>query len=160
MRHSVCLLAFVAFSACAEAPSGIDTTNRLAPPIPRVEASSRVIAGEGGVPVLEVSAVLRNSTPVHFKVATGAGCPLFVRLYSAPTGEYSGSVDGSMACPTSSLILDLGPGDSAVLTRTIRGDSLAMYAPGNYGINIAVTTNAFLIGTGAGAVRLPLSNVP
>ena len=119
-----------------------------------------MISGEGGVPVLEVSVVLHNTTTTHFKVASGAGCPLFVQLYLAPTGQYTGSADASMACPAGSPTFDLAPSDSVILTRTFRSDSLATYPPGNYGINVMVTTTTVVIGKMAGNVRLPLSSVP
>jgi hypothetical protein len=85
-------------------------------------------------------------------------CPLFVRLFSDPTGEYFVSLDASIACAQNGTTLDLAPGDTAVLTRVIRADSLASFAQGVYGINVAVTTNTTLIGAWAGAVRLPLAS--
>jgi hypothetical protein len=90
-------------------------------------------------------------------VAVGVGCPLFVKLFPDPTGEYEGSTDSSMGCLSGGPALDLAPGDTAVLTRVIGADTLASFAPGTYGINVVVTTNPFLIGVWAGAVQLPLA---
>jgi hypothetical protein len=61
-----------------------------------------------------------------------------------------------MACSTSGPAIDLAPGDTTRLTRVLRADELASYAPGLYGINAAVTTNTAVIGVWAGAVQLPL----
>ncbi len=51
-----------------------------------------------------------------------------------------------MGCP---LFLQLLPAPGA--------DSLASFAAGRYGVNVAVTTRTLLIGTWAGTVQLPLS---
>jgi hypothetical protein len=161
MREVFCSVALIVLAACSgDSLSAVDTQNRLPPPVPRIDASSRVTSDAGGVPVLEVSAILRNPTTTVFKVATGPNCPLFVQLYPAPTGQYVGQLNGSMACSPSSPTFDLAPNDSVILTRTFRSDSLATYAPGNYGINVAVTTTTAVIGKMAGNVILPLSSVP
>ena len=112
-----------------------------------------------GVPQLEVSASLRNTTTIHIKVAVGEQCPLFVHLFPDTTGEPAVSLNPSMACPPSAPTRDLAPGDTALLIRVLGGDSLASLAPGTYGVNIAVTTSTALIGTWGGAVQLPLALV-
>jgi len=65
-----------------------------------------------------------------------------------------------MACPPDASMLELAPGDTAVLTRVLGADTLASFAPGTYGVNVAVTTSTGLIGVWAGAVQLPLASPP
>jgi len=113
-----------------------------------------------GAPNLEVSASLRNATKLRIGVAVGAQCPLFVRVFPDPTGEYADSLAASMACPPGASTLELAPGDTAVLTRVLSADTLASFAPGTYGVNVAVTTSTGLIGVWAGAVQLPLASAP
>ncbi|HVS61420.1 MAG TPA: hypothetical protein VHE82_12070 [Gemmatimonadaceae bacterium] len=157
MRNAVPLLVALGLLACTDrAPTENNyEMRRTAPPTLSVSATTRVLPVAGGAPDLEISASLRNSTVSHIQVAVGAQCPLFVRIFPDPTGEYSGSLDPSMACAQGGPILDLAPGDTAVLTRVLRADTLASFAPGTYGINVAVTTTTDLIGVWAGAVQLP-----
>jgi len=65
-----------------------------------------------------------------------------------------------MACPPDASMLELAPGDTTMLTRVLRADTLASFAPGTYGVNVAVTTSTGLIGLWAGAVQLPLARGP
>ncbi len=158
MRSSIRLSVLVALCACTgQAPTEM---NRLAPPTLSVSASTRVVSVASGAPNLEVSASLRNATKVRIGVAVGAQCPLFVRVFPDPTGEYAGSLDASMACPPDASTLELAPGDTAVLTRVLGADTLASFAPGTYGVNVAVTTSTGLIGVWAGAVQFPLASAP
>lgn len=154
MRHAIQLLVALALFACTG--QGPTEMNRLAPPTLSVSATTRVLPVASGAPDLEVSASLRNATRTRLWVALGAQCPLFVRVFPDPTGEFAGSLDASMACPPGASTLELAPGDSTVLTRVLGADSLASFAPGNYGVNVAVTTSTGLIGVWAGAVQLPL----
>lgn len=155
MRTLSVLLAVLIVTACGREPTAFRTA---APPTLRITGTNRVVS-VAGVPQLEVSASLRNPTTIHIKVAVGEQCPLFVRLYQDTTGEPAGSLNPSMACPPSAPTRDLAPGDTAVLIRVLRGDSLASLAPGTYGINIAVTTSTALMGTWGGFVQLPLALV-
>jgi len=107
---------------------------------------------------LEVSALLRNSTKSHILLVNVAKCPLFVRLFADPTGEPSGSLDGSMACASTAPTLDLAPGDTAILTRVLPADVLASFAAGRYGINVVVTTTTVVSGAWGGTVLLPLGS--
>jgi hypothetical protein len=93
---------------------------------------------------------------VHFQVAVGAQCPLFVQIFPDPTGEPSASASGSMACARGGPTLDLAPGDTAVLTRVLTAETLAAFAPGTYGVSVMVTATTQLIGAWGGAVQLPL----
>src|SRR6266581_6645186 len=158
MRSSIRLLVLVALCACRG--QGPTEMNRLAPPTLTVSASTRVVSVASGAPNLEVSALLRNATTVRIGVAVGAHCPLFVRVFPDPTGEYSGSLDASMACPPDASMLELAPGDTTMLTRVLRADTLASFAPGTSGVNVAVTTSTGLIGLWAGGVQLPLARGP
>ncbi|HYT69939.1 MAG TPA: hypothetical protein VEK78_01075, partial [Gemmatimonadales bacterium] len=88
---------------------------------------------------------------MRIRIALGTQCPLFVRIFPDPTGEYAASVNGSMACPPGASPLELAPGDTAVLTRVLGADTLASFAPGTYGVNVAVTTSTGLLGVWAGA---------
>ena len=65
-----------------------------------------------------------------------------------------------MACAPGGPTIALAPGDTAVLTRVLGADTLATFAPGTYGVNVAVTTTAAVIGVWGGAVQLPLTNSP
>jgi hypothetical protein len=162
MRNATRLLIALLLSACAtQAPTGEDVgRTRLAPPTLSVTATSRALPVPGSASDLQVSALLRNLTTTHIQVFVGAQCPLFVRIFPDPTGEQMGSTAAADACPAGGPTLDLAPGDTAVLTRVIRADALASFAPGTYGINAAVTTNTYLIGVWAGAVQLPLASAP
>lgn len=133
---------------------------RTLPPTLSVSATTDVISAAGGAPELEISALLRNETKVGFQVAVGAQCPLYVRLFPDPTGAYSDSLSASMACAPGGPTIALAPGDTAVLTRVLGADTLATFAPGTYGVNVAVTTTAAVIGVWGGAVQLPLTNSP
>lgn len=157
MRTALPLLVALGLLACTDrAPTQNIYERRLAPPMLSVSATTRVLPVAGAAPDLEISALLWNSTAVHFKVAVGAQCPLFVRIFPDPTGEPSGSLNASMACAQGGPTLDLAPGATAVLTRVVRADTLATFAPGTYGVNVAVTTTTDLIGVWAGSVQLPL----
>ena len=157
MRTSVRLLSALMVGACtSQSPTGY---NRLPPPSLQVTGTSHVVSS-AGVPSLEVLASLRNPTTTRIQVAVGTECPLFVTLFPDPTGQQQGSVDASMACAPGGSTLDLAPGDSAVLTRILPGDSLTGFTPGTYGVNVAVTTSTRVIGTWAGAVQLPLALAP
>jgi hypothetical protein len=122
-----------------------------------VSAVTRVMVSAIAPPELEVSASLLNGMPSLVRVAVGEQCPLFVRIFPDPTGEYMGALNASMACAPGGPALDLAPGDSAVLTRVLGADTLASFAPGRYGVNVAVTTDTYLIGVWAGTVQLPLA---
>jgi hypothetical protein len=152
------LVALASFACNAEAPTENGGENRLAPPTLSFSAASRPISNASGGQDLEVSVLLRNSTKTHIGVATGTLCPLFVRIFPDPTGEPSGSLDLSMACPSGSATVDLAPTDTLVLTRVLPADSLASFAPGNYGVNVAITTTTDVMGGWAGAILLPLGS--
>ncbi len=102
-----------------------------------------VVDGRAGPPTPSV----RGTTRVV--AATGGGFEL----------EVSAVLAHGRGCPLVPS-LELAPGDSAVLTRVLRSESLAGFAPGTYGVNVAVTTPRYLIGTWAGAIRLPLTGAP
>jgi hypothetical protein len=156
MRNEVKVLVTLGLLACTGRAPTENSYWGTAPPTLTVTATTRVLPVAGGAPDLEISALLRNSTVSHIQVAVGAQCPLFVRIFPDPTGENSGSLDLSMACAQGGPTLDLAPGDTAVLTRVLRADSLASFAQGTYGINVAITTTTDLMGVWAGAVHLPL----
>ena len=158
MRIPISSFAAIAMLACtSQEPTGF---LRTAPPTLSVNATTQILATSGSTPVLEVSAVLRNGTTERIRVAVGLQCPLYVRLFADPTGEYQDALDASMACPADASALELAPGDTTVLTRVLRSDTLASYASGTYGVNIAVTTGTAVIGAWAGAVHLPLQAAP
>jgi hypothetical protein len=157
MRYTVIALVTFSLIACSsEVPTENDSGLRLPPPTLSVTVSSRPISNGRGEMDLEVSALLRNSTKSHIQLVNGARCPLFVRIFPDPTGESSGSLDPSMACPSGLPTFDLGPGDTAVLTRLLPADMLRPFAPGQYGINVVVTTTTGVSGTWGGTVLLPL----
>ena len=157
MRTRVLLLVALSLQACTgQSPPLLTEQHRLAPPVPRVTAGAFVTSNGGDALVLEVTALLRNATKVHFQVADPAYCPLFVRLFPNPTGEPAGALDGSMQCPSGTPTFDLAPGDSALLTRVLGAGELVAFAPGKYGINVAVTTGTGVVGTWAGNIDLPL----
>jgi hypothetical protein len=158
MRITIPLLVALALCACTDPGPTESNYLRVAPPTLSVNATSRARTVEGGSPDLEISALLRNATSSHIQVAVGAQCPLAVRLFSDPTGEFTVSVSASMGCAPNGPTIDLAPGDTAVLTHVIRADSLASLTQGNYGVNVVVTTNTSVIGVWAGAVRLPLGS--
>jgi hypothetical protein len=158
MRYPIRFLVALVLVACAgETPTEM---RRPAPPTLSVSATTRVIAETDSSLALEVSATLRNGTGVHIQVSVGPTCPLFVRLLWNPTGEFANYTSSSMACPRGGPTLDLAPGDTTVLTRMLGADTLATFAPGTYGVNVAVTTSTGLLGVWAGAVQLPLATPP
>jgi hypothetical protein len=116
-----------------------------------------MIFAPSGAPELEVSALLRNGTTTGIQVSVGAQCPLFVLLFTDPTGAYADSVSASMACAPGGPTLALAPGDTAVLTRVLSADTLASFPPGMYGVDIAVTSSTAIIGVWADSVQLPLA---
>lgn len=160
MRNAMPLLVALGLLACkGQTPTGEDDSGlRLPPPTLFVSATTRVLPVVGGAADLQVAAVLRNATMSHIQVAVGPQCPLFVRLFPDSTGEYSGSLDQSMACLPGGPTLDLAPGDTTVLTRVLRAGTLASFAQGKYGVNVAVTSSTALIGVWAGAIQLPLGS--
>ena len=161
MRNAMRWLVAVGLSACADqGPRLEDSRLRLAPASLWITAKSRVLASGAEEPELEVSASLQNFTDTHIRVAVGPQCPMFVRVFPNPTGERIVSTSASMACPAGGPTVDVAPGTTIVLTRTLSADTLASFAPGTYGVNVAVTTSTSLIGTWAGTVELPLSGAP
>jgi len=153
MHTPIRILVALTVGACTgESPTQL----RLAPPTLSITATTRVVSAGGGSN-LEVSASLRNATASRIRVAVGAQCPLFVRLFLDPTGEPAGSLDSSMACVLGASTIELAPGDTAALTRVLSADTFVSFAPGTYGVNVAVTTSSGLLGVWAGAVQLPLA---
>ena len=158
VRNAIRLLVAIELLACTgQAPTQM---NRLSPPTLSISATTQVLSVAGGAPDLEVSASLRNAAQSRIRVAVGAQCPLFVRVFPDPRGEYAGSLDASTACPPGASTLELAPGETTVLTRVLDADTLASFAPGTYGVNVAVTTSPGLIGVWAGPVQLPLASSP
>jgi hypothetical protein len=158
MRNLTRFLVALGLVACkGQAPTEM---NRLPPPTLSVSAATHVLPVAGGAPVLEVSATLRNATTSAIRVAVGPACPLAVQLFPDPTGQYAGSLDPTTTCPSGATTLALAPGDTTVLTRRLGADTLASFAPGAYGVSVAVTTSTALIGVWAGAVELPLASPP
>ncbi len=159
MRRPIRLLAALTIGACTgHAPTDISRLS-LAPPTLSLSGMTRVTSASG-VRALEIAASLRNSTRVRIQVAVGAQCPLFVKLFPDATGAPVGSLGPSMGCAPGGPTIDLAPGDTALLTRVLPGDSLASFVPGTYGVNVAVTTSTGLLGAWAGAVHLPLGTAP
>jgi hypothetical protein len=159
MRSVIRAVVALDLLACTgNTPTGSMLT--LAPPTLSVSAATHVLPATSGTPELQVSASLRNGTKIRIGVAVGTECPLFVQLSPDPTGQPAGSLDASMACPPGGSVLELAPGDTAVLTRVLGADTLAAYAAGLYGVNVAVTTSTGLLGVWAGAVQLPLTTSP
>jgi hypothetical protein len=156
MRNEVKVLVTLGLLACTGRAPTENGYKRTAPPTLTVTATTRVLPVASGAPDLEISASLRNSTSSHIQVAVGAQCPLFVQIFPDPTGEQSGSINLSMACAQGGPTLDLAPGDTAVLTRVFRAVTLASFAAGTYGVNVAITSTTGLMGVWAGAVHLPL----
>ena len=157
MRNALIGFVVLFLLGCSsETPTENDARRTLPPPALSVTATSRPVSNVRGGQDLEVSALLRNSTKSHILLVNGAQCPLFVRLFPNPTGERPGSLDPSMACPSGRPTIDLAPGDTTVLTRALPADMLASFAPGKYGINVAVTTTTVLAGAWGGTVLLPL----
>ena len=157
MRNT--LVAFFALGSLAcssEMPTQNDSHLRTAPPTLSISATSREVLNANGSLDLEVSALLRNSTKSHIALVNGAQCPLFVRIFLDPTGEFSNSLDPSMGCPIGGPTVDLSPSDTALLTRVVPANTLASFAPGTYGINVVVTTTTVVSGVWAGAIVLPL----
>ena len=160
MRVLRFLVPTAALLACSSpAPTESHSQLTTAPPTLSVAASTRVVRSSGQ-PALEVAATLRNATTTHIRVASGAACPLAVRLFSDPTGQAQGTLDASTACTAASPSLDLAPGDSAMVTHVVPADSLASLGSGVYGVNVAVTTTTAVIGVWAGTVTLPLPTAP
>lgn len=159
MHNPIRFLVALGLVACAcEAPTEPSERHRLPlPPTLSVSATTHVLSVAAGALDLEVVASLRNATTSRIRVAVGSQCPLFVRLFPNPTGEYAVSLNASMACPPGASTLELAPDDTTVLTRVLGADTLASFAPGTYGVNVAVTTSTALLGAWAGAVQLPLA---
>ena len=154
---SRCLLA-LGLAACAgEAPTEM---NRFPPPTLSVSATTHVLSVADAAPELEIIASLRNATMSPIHVAAGTQCPLFVQLFSSPTGECVGSVNSSMACPLGASAIELAPGDTTRLSRVLGADTLASFAPGTYAVRVTVTTNTAFIGVCAGTIQLPLAPSP
>lgn len=127
---------------------------------PQITASTRMLTDTSGALGLAVDVVIRNDTKVPFHFYVGSRCPVFVQMYPDSTGQQGGSLDATMACVASGSVLTLVPNDSTVLTRVIPADSLVALVPGQYGVNVAVTSAELLMGAWAGTVQLPLSSSP
>ena len=153
------VIALSVFACVGSTPTDESSTgiHGLPPPTPAISAATQVRSTAGGVLVLDVSATVRNATTQRIQVAIGASCPLYVNVFEDPTSEYRASADGSMACPAGVSMIDLAPGDSTVLTRTLGADEFVSRAPGTYGVNIAVNTSTLVIGAWAGVIQLPLT---
>lgn len=147
--------------ACSsDMPTQNDSHLRTAPPTLSIKATSRALSNANGTQDLEVSALIRNSTTSHIGLLNGAQCPLFVQIFSDPTGEPEGSLNPANGCPSGGPALDLAPSDTTVLTRLVPASALASFAPGKYGITVVVSTTTYVSGVWAGAVVLPLGGPP
>jgi hypothetical protein len=160
MRYVTGLLLALSALACRAEESMSCTRACLttSPPAPTVNATARVVPVAGGAPNLEVSAAVQNATTTHLIVAQ---CPLVIRFYPDPPASVG--LGGSDACPTGSLTRDLAPGDTNTMTRVLRADTLASFAPGRYLVEVAVTyhevartTGDAIMGVLAGGVQFPL----
>ena len=158
MMRSVVPLAMSALGAVGCLGDRMPTENRLGPPVPEVIATTRIVAADK--PSLEVSAVVRNPSGRHVLMPTGEVCPLSVKLFPDSTGEQLIAGGPVVVCATSpnAPLLDLAPGDSTQLRRTIPGDSLASSAPGLYGVNVTLVVVNSVVTVWAGAIHLPLLN--
>lgn len=150
---------FVAAIAAACGDTATAVRRSRPPPLLTLNAATRVLSA-GAVNELEVSASLRNETTTQIRVAVGSECPLYVRIFPDPTGEAADSLSSSWACALDGRTIALVPGDTAVLTRVLGADTLASFAPGRYGVDVAVTTSTGLIGKRAGTIQLPLPSSP
>jgi hypothetical protein len=145
-------------SACHSEPvgeSGCANCLTTAPLLPGVSATTSAQPATGAPSSLEVSALLKNGTPLSFSVGE---CPLRIRLSPYPPGSYgSGSADG---CPPGSPANTLAPGDSVTIVRTLGADTLSLFAPGQYQVSVDVTVTGpsygYIMGVAAGVVQLPL----
>lgn len=154
MRRSMGVLIVLASLSCkGESPT---QSNNLGPAPPSLypTATSFAVAVPGGASELEVSVTLHNYTATHLQAVVSSSCPFAVRFFPDSSGAYE--YIGVVGCPAGGSKLDVAPGDSAVLTRMFGADTLATFAPGNYGINILVGTVSGWIGAWAGAIQLPL----
>ena len=157
MRTAVrCLLVVVgtAVSGC-KAPTQVDNGLRTSPPVLSITATTQVVVDSTGAPALEVVAALYNPTTSHVQVFAVPQCPLAVRLFPDPTGVYMVGTFPS-GCQSGLATIDIAPGDSATLVRVFPSDSLALLAPGTYGVNAEVATYSYVSAVWAGAVTLPL----
>lgn len=165
MRQAVTAQTIMALALAAVGLAGCHgerllTEDHLGPPLPQVTATTRILGGSD--PAVEVEAIVRNPTGKHILMPTSAVCPLYVRIFPDSSGQEQGAVGPSMECSIqrTTPLLDLAPGDSTRLSRTIPSDSLASYPRGTYGVNVAITIVSGVIGVWAGAIRLPLTSVP
>jgi len=159
MRFGLTALALAAAACSADRVTYSDNGLRTPPPMLFPTATTREVT-VGSAHTLEVLVSLYNPTAVHLKVRTGAQCPVFVQLIPHPAPDDQGSLDASMACAFQGSVIDVAPRDSVLLTRVLDADSLNALPPDRYGVNVAVTTSDYVIGTWAGTVELPLSSSP
>lgn len=101
---------------------------------------------------------IANGTSQPSQVRTGPYCPPYVQLTADPNGDRPGSVSPDMACAPRIPAHTLAPGASEVDTRLLTWVDIGSLSPGNYTVNVAVTTSAWVIGAWAGEIRLPLDS--
>jgi hypothetical protein len=153
--------ASVILFACAE-PNPIELGGRrsLPPPTVGVSTTVRPAPGASGGIDLVVSAVVHNPHSKTVTLLVGAACAPYVGLFANPSGESQSHVNGTMGCPLTSPAQALAPGDSITLFHVLRAQALEAFAPGKYGIDIAITTTTSVQGSWGGNIDLPLTLPP
>jgi hypothetical protein len=156
MRTSWLALLLIGAWACAnDGLTSTDGEHRVGNgPALGANVGVRVITDSSGAQALYAFAAITNETTVHLGLAQ---CPLRVELFPDPTGEHPGRLDGTMACPSGSPVLDMAPGDSTMQSLVLTRDSLAAFASGQYNVEIVLTSSSALWGSPAGDIQLPLN---
>jgi hypothetical protein len=146
----LCAVSFGAVTSCSGSGE-LTEINHLSPP---TVALSAVSVDSGGV--LKITVTVTNPTRVSLQVFNSADCAFAVRIFPDSTGEPMSATGAS--CASDGTTVNLAPGGSLILSRTLSASDLTQYAAGQYGINVTVETPLYRIVGWGGAVKLPLAS--
>jgi hypothetical protein len=145
MRAIVSLL----LTAAACGPDALYTNPQ--PPLMNLSPSLTVLHSAGAAPSLEIGVRIENTSPASLHLNPAPECELGVCL----------SVDEwcrvpLVVCTQGGSGRTLFPGKELALTRTLSGEALTAYPPGDYHVIVEVTTDEQGIGESVETVTLPL----
>jgi len=158
MRRFLVLLSVAGVVGCSEPMRATGCGNNPYP-CPPTGAGLTVVWGSTqgndarGRATLNVWMSIKNETEQHLGLTQ---CTPRVELYATTNGQQIGAVSGSMACPAGSSVLDLAPGDSTMQSHLLSADTLATFAPGEWSVEVVLTSTNRVTSYPVGVFTLPL----
>jgi hypothetical protein len=123
-------------------------------PMLTTHSTWRPILTPDSLVAMEVSVLVSNQHEVHLQIAVGGDCQLGLDILVEDGG---GRPFGPITCEPSGPPIDLGPLDTVTLTRVFDAHTLALVAPGTYGLAPVITQTNARNQAWAGWAQFPLA---